>query len=184
MADLFEHITAPGVSSFVFQITEDPLLVARFRIDQHFEKHSGDGIFFKRNDRLGRLDHAVEDPDLRPWLTLICRFQLPHMVFPITHGPCRSYLEKKSEKASCISGGIGVRIRTRDPVESHRQPENNAAAGQDLLLYTGVLVSFVIPRNGDTAVLDAAIANIKCDIEKSIERHLPPGCTAHLQNMA
>lgn len=69
-------------------------------------------------------------------------------------------------------------------MESLSQPEPNAAAAQDVLLDGGVLVTFLIPRNCDTALLDAAIAKIKCGIEKSIERHLPSDCAAHLQYMA
>jgi hypothetical protein len=54
----------------------------------------------------------------------------------------------------------------------------------DLVLYSGVLVSFHVPRRGDSRALEAAIANIKRDIEKSIDAHLPPGCAADLQTMA
>jgi hypothetical protein len=69
-------------------------------------------------------------------------------------------------------------------MELARQSEHNAAAGQDLLLYTGVLVRFLIPRNGDTAMLDEAITKIKSDMERSVQSHLPTGCTAEFQNMA
>jgi hypothetical protein len=54
----------------------------------------------------------------------------------------------------------------------------------DLVLYPGVLVSFRVPRQVEAAVLDEAIARIKHDIEKSVERHLPDGCIAELQKMA
>ena len=54
----------------------------------------------------------------------------------------------------------------------------------DLVLYPGVLVSFRVPRQYETALLDEAIARIKRDIEKSIECHLPSGCVAELQKMA
>jgi hypothetical protein len=57
-------------------------------------------------------------------------------------------------------------------------------AEHDLVLYPGVLVSFRVPQQYEAAVLDEAIARIRCDIEKSIERHLPAGCVADLQKMA
>ena len=57
-------------------------------------------------------------------------------------------------------------------------------ADHDLVLYPGVFVSFRVPRQYEAAVLDEAIAKIKLDIEKSIERHLPGGCVAELQKMA
>jgi hypothetical protein len=57
-------------------------------------------------------------------------------------------------------------------------------AKDDLLLYPGVLVSFHVPRDCDTMALDAAIATIKLDIERSLEAHLPAGCTGSLQTMA
>lgn len=57
-------------------------------------------------------------------------------------------------------------------------------AENDLVLYPGVLVSFRVPRQYETAVLDEAIARIKRDIEQSIARHLPADCVAELQKMA
>jgi hypothetical protein len=57
-------------------------------------------------------------------------------------------------------------------------------AERDLVVYPGVLVSFRVPRECDTAMLDEAIAKIRNDIEKSIERHLPVGCVAEMQKMA
>ncbi len=60
----------------------------------------------------------------------------------------------------------------------------NAMAEHDLVLYPGVLVSFRVPPQIEAAVLDEAIARIKRDIEKSIERHLPAGCVAELEKMA
>jgi hypothetical protein len=57
-------------------------------------------------------------------------------------------------------------------------------AEHDLVLYPGVLVSFRVPRQCEAAVVDEAIARIRSDIEKSIERHLPVGCVAELQKMA
>lgn len=53
-----------------------------------------------------------------------------------------------------------------------------------LVLYSGVLVSFHVPRDCRTAEVDAAIAMIRRDIEKSIRDHLPPECAADLQTMA
>jgi hypothetical protein len=58
------------------------------------------------------------------------------------------------------------------------------AAENDLVLYPGVFITFRVPRQYEVAVLDEAIARIKRDIEKSIERHLPVGCVAELQKMA
>jgi hypothetical protein len=69
-------------------------------------------------------------------------------------------------------------------VEQARQSEHETAVAQDLLLYTGVLVRFLIPRNGDTAMLDDAIIMIKSDMERSVQSHLPSGCIAEFQNMA
>ena len=57
-------------------------------------------------------------------------------------------------------------------------------AERELVLYPGVLVSFRVPQHYEPAVLDEAIARIKRDIEKSVERHLPAGCVAELQKMA
>jgi hypothetical protein len=62
--------------------------------------------------------------------------------------------------------------------------ERIAMSEQELVVYPGVLVSFRVPRQVETAVLDEAIARIKLDIESSIERHLPAGCVAALQKMA
>jgi hypothetical protein len=53
----------------------------------------------------------------------------------------------------------------------------------ELVLYPGVLVSFLVPRQYEAALLDEAIARIKRDLETSIERHLPAGCIAGLQKM-
>jgi hypothetical protein len=60
----------------------------------------------------------------------------------------------------------------------------NAMAERDLVVYPGVLVSFRVPPQIETAALDEAITRIKLDIESSIERHLPAGCVAELQKMA
>ena len=57
-------------------------------------------------------------------------------------------------------------------------------AEHDLVVYPGVLVSFRVPQQCEAAVLDEAIARIRYDIEKSIERHLPAGCVVDLQKMA
>jgi hypothetical protein len=57
-------------------------------------------------------------------------------------------------------------------------------AAHDLVLYPGVFVSFRVPQQCDVTVVDEAIAKIRCDIEKSIERHLPVGCFAELEKMA
>lgn len=69
-------------------------------------------------------------------------------------------------------------------MERPRHSEREASTERDLVLYPGVLVSFRVPRDCDTALLDAAIANIRRDVEKSVERHLPSGCFAELQKMA
>jgi hypothetical protein len=57
-------------------------------------------------------------------------------------------------------------------------------AEHDLVVYPGVLVSFRVPQQCEARLLDEAIARIRYDIEKSIERHLPAGCLADLQKMA
>ena len=69
-------------------------------------------------------------------------------------------------------------------MEPASHSEHKAAAGEDLLLYTGVLVRFLIPCNGYTAILDEAIKEIKSDMERSVQSHLPSGCVAEFQNMA
>ena len=65
-----------------------------------------------------------------------------------------------------------------------RQPSDDETSQRDLLLYSGVLVSFLVPRQCDTALLDEAIIKIRSDIERSVDKHLPPGCVAELQRMA
>jgi len=62
--------------------------------------------------------------------------------------------------------------------------ERIAMSDHELVVYPGVLVSFRVPPQIEATVLDEAIARIKRDIEKSIERHLPSGCVAELQKMA
>jgi hypothetical protein len=62
--------------------------------------------------------------------------------------------------------------------------ERIAMSEHELVVYPGVLVSFRVPRQVEVVVLDEAIAKIKLDIERSIERHLPTGCVAELQKMA
>jgi hypothetical protein len=57
-------------------------------------------------------------------------------------------------------------------------------ADKDLVLYSGLLVSFQVQRQCDIATLENAIAKIRRDIERSLERHLPSGCAADLQRMA
>ena len=57
-------------------------------------------------------------------------------------------------------------------------------AENNLVVYPGVLVSFRVPPQVEATVLDEAIARIRHDIERSIERHLPAGCVAELQKMA
>ena len=69
-------------------------------------------------------------------------------------------------------------------MEQARQSERVAVSGQDLLLYTGVLVRFLIPRDGDTALLDEAITKIRSDVERSVQNHLPLGCVAEFERMA
>ena len=64
------------------------------------------------------------------------------------------------------------------------QSKKAMAENDHVVLYPGVLVSFRVPRQYESAVLDEAIAKIRFDIEKSIERHLPVGCVAELQKMA
>lgn len=63
-------------------------------------------------------------------------------------------------------------------------PDDEPRNTNDLLLYSGVLVSFRVPRQFDILLLDEAILRIKYDIERSVETHLPSGCVADFQRMA
>jgi len=69
-------------------------------------------------------------------------------------------------------------------MERCNQSEDEPVRTNDLLLYPGILVSFLVPRECDTALLDEAIKKIGSDIELSVERHLPSGCVAEFQRMA
>jgi hypothetical protein len=92
-------------------------------------------------------------------------------------------VERKAQ--SCLQNGVlWSQNQDSGSVERCNQSGDEAIRRNDLLLYSGILVRFLIPRQCDTALLDEAIIKIKSDIERSVETHLPSGCVAEFQRTA